>query len=90
MKKIIIMLTAAACLGSVNTILADEGNINPEKNLCAVYSQNCPDPPLDIQQLLKLLRGEIAKGRRVYTEEELKKLENNLRFAETIWEYVSE
>jgi hypothetical protein len=63
------------------------------KNLCILYKQNCPDHPANyqetIQEMIRNLQTEISKGTAVYTEEELKILNNKLKFEEEVWDLIN-
>ena len=63
------------------------------KNLCILYNQDCPAHPANyqetIQEMLMHLQLEINKGTAVYTEDELKILNNKLRFEEEVWDLIN-
>lgn len=63
------------------------------KNLCILYKQNCPAHPGNyqetIQEMIRNLQLEINKGSAVYTEDELKILNNKLRFEEEVWDLIN-
>jgi len=52
------------------------------KNECLLGSRNCMNLSDDIRQRMRHLEKEIKKGHRVYTPQELKKLNQELRDAQ--------
>jgi len=81
MKKIVLLLALLITVAAVT--FADEQKVEKlEKDLCLLYSQNCATRLENIQEKIKRLKGEIQKGERVYTPEELKKLQIKLKDAE--------
>lgn len=48
------------------------------KNDCLLYGKNCPATTDSLPERISRLEKEIAKGERVYTPEELKKLDRRL------------
>ena len=95
-KNLMLSATAIAMLLSTTLAFAGEGQAlkpSQEKNLCVLYSQNCPkraDGGQDtVQDTLKKLRDEIARGEAVYTPEELRILEKKLEFEEEIWDFLN-
>ena len=59
------------------------------KDLCVLQGLNCPDRYPTIQERLAKIKAEIAKGEPVYSPEELLRLEQKLRDAELIWDYLN-
>jgi uncharacterized protein YlxW (UPF0749 family) len=55
-----------------------------EKDQCLLASKNCVNEVNSIQQKIRKLRGEIRKGKRVYSAEEIRKLEEKLKEAEEL------
>ncbi len=88
MRTIIHKLTllAAALVISAVPVLADEGTINStmepglqgEKNQCLLVAMNCAGQVDSFQDRIDRIQNEINKGNSVYTNEELKNLENKL------------
>jgi hypothetical protein len=74
------MTLIAAFLAAPTTISAGEAAPvgETEKNRCLVYGEGCPAQNDDILQILAKLKGEIAKGEKVYTREEIQRLERKL------------
>ena len=48
------------------------------KDRCLVYGEECPAQNDDIFLILAKLKSEIAKGEKVYTREEIQRLERKL------------
>lgn len=65
------------------------GNDARQKNLCMLYSQDCPKEPLTIQDRMKQLQEEIQKGTSLYTPQELAILEQKLKDAEGVYEFLN-
>jgi len=49
------------------------------KNDCLVYGKNCPNTVDSLPERIIKLKTEIAKGKNVYTDDELKLLERRLK-----------
>ena len=81
MKRIALVVMAGfLALGSVPTYAADTG----VKDECLLISKNCKNEVDSIQQKIAKLQGEINKGGKVYTADELKKLHEKLKEANDI------
>jgi len=86
-SKTIILI--AALLMSALPVLAAEGagsgmtdqGQQGTKDECLLVSKNCGDNVDTIQQRIERISHEISKGSAVYTGEELKRLNNELRDA---------
>ena len=76
------MLKKAAILTAVTLLFSAAPGFSQmtqaEKDECLLASQNCMNQVDDIQKRVKKLNGEIKKGTKVYTPEELKKLQDKL------------
>lgn len=55
----------------------------PTRNECLLVAKNCATESSTVQERVNDLRREIAKGRDVYTPNELKALEEQLKWIET-------
>ncbi len=86
MKKIAALLLTTIALSTAAPAPAQEGSKMPteQKNECLLLSKSCKDEVDSLQQRIRKLNGEIRKGRRVYTAEELKKLQEKLRDVEEV------
>jgi len=79
MKKILIaVLTAIALSATAMSFAADAPQANT-KDECLVASKGCIHEIDSIQQKMKKINAEIKKGKKVYSAEELKKLEQKLK-----------
>jgi len=80
MKKLALMLMTAVALSAAAPAMAQEMT-KEEKDLCLLASKNCKTEVDSLQQKMKKLQVEIRKGKKVYSAEELKKLEQKLKEA---------
>lgn len=83
MKKTVVMILAAFALSATVPAFAAEMT-KEEKDQCLLASKGCAMEADTIQKKIKRLNAEIKKGKRVYSAEEIKKLEQKLKEAETI------
>jgi peptidoglycan hydrolase CwlO-like protein len=77
MKRFAVMLMAGLFLMSALPAVAQTAR--SEKDECLLASKNCKTEVDTLQQNVKKLQGEIKKGNKVYTAEELKVLEKKLK-----------
>ncbi len=80
MKKLALMLMTAVALAATVPAMAQEMT-KEEKDMCLLASKNCVGEVDSLQKKMKKLRAEIKKGKKVYSAEELKKLEQKLKEA---------
>jgi peptidoglycan hydrolase CwlO-like protein len=78
MKKIAVMLLAAFSLAAAVPVFAAEMT-KEQKDQCLLASKNCASEVDSIQKKVRKLNAEIKKGTKVYTPEELKKLNDKLK-----------
>jgi len=76
MKKVAIIMAAAML--TLSAAPAPAQMTQAEKDECLLASKNCTDQVDDIYKRMHRLDKEIKKGRRVYTQAELKKLQDKL------------
>jgi len=76
MRKTALMLTAAIFMSSAVPALAQM--TKAQKDECLLASKNCMNQVDDIKKRIYKLDKEIKKGNRVYTPEELQKLQDKL------------
>ena len=81
MKKIVVLLTAAFFMAATVPAFAAEMT-KEEKDQCLLASKNCVNEVDSIQKKIKKLNAEIKKGKKVYSAEEIKKLQQKLKDAE--------
>ena len=84
MKKVLIAVLTAFALSATSVAFAADAPPANAKDECLLASKGCMHEVDSIQQKLKKLNAEIKKGKKVYTAEELKKLEQKLKEANEI------
>ena len=82
MRKIVIMMIASFALAA--TIPAFAEMTKAEKDQCLLAQKNCATEVDTIQKKVKKLNDEIKKGKKVYTADELNKLNAKLKEAEAM------
>lgn len=83
MKRIAWLLAAALMVG-IPAFAADPAPTQAQKDECLLYSKNCMNQADTLMQKIKKLDNEIKKGTKVYTPEELKRLNAKLKEAEDL------
>ena len=81
MKKVAVMMLAAFSLSAAAPVFAAEMT-KEQKDQCLLASKNCATEVDSIQKKVKKLNAEIKKGTKVYSAEEIKKLNDKLKEAE--------
>jgi septal ring factor EnvC (AmiA/AmiB activator) len=79
MKRIVVMCIAGLLVAS--PVFAATEMSKEQKDQCLLASKEFRGEVDSIQKKMKKLEGEIKKGKKVYTAEELKKLEMKLEEA---------
>ena len=82
MKRVTIMLSAAIFM--LSSVPAFSQMTQAEKDECLLASKNCMNQVDDIQKRVKKLDKEIKKGTKVYTPEELNKLQQKLKETQSL------
>jgi len=83
MKKLFVQFVLVlACMGLSVSFAAEKTMTKAEKDQCLLISKNCANETMSIQQKIKKLQDEIKKGKRAYTADELKVLQNKLKETE--------
>lgn len=83
MKKMVLRLVLAlACMGLGVAFADDKEMTKAQKDECLLMSKECKTTALSLQEKVQKLQDEINKGKRVYTKEEIKKLNDKLKDAE--------
>jgi len=77
MKKIVLMISAALLMSA--SIPAFSQQTAEEKVICNLAAQNCLNKADILQKRVKKLQGEVKKGTKSYSAEDLKKLEQKLQ-----------
>lgn len=83
MKKIAVMMLAAFSMAVAVPAFAAEMT-KETKDMCLLASKGCANEAKSIQQKIKALNVEIKKGTKVYSADEIKKLEAKLKEANEI------
>ena len=78
MKRIATLMLAALLMAAAVPALA-ETTAKTAKDECLLAAKGCATEVDSIQRQVKKLKGEIQKGTKVYTPEELKTLEMKLK-----------
>ncbi len=90
-------ILAAALMVMAVPVLAEEGNMktvldngqNTQKNECLLVAMNCGDQVDSIQQRIDRIQKEIGRGTSVYTNDELRRLNDRLEDANKVLEEVT-
>ena len=83
MRKVLIAILTSFALSAATAAFA----VDPApatKDECLLASKGCKDQVDSIQQKIKKINSEIKKGKKVYSAEELKKLQLKLKEADDI------
>ena len=84
MKKVLIAILTTFTLSVTSMAFAADVPQVDAKDECLLASKNCMNQVDSIQQKLKKINAEIKKGKKVYSAEEMKKLEQKLKEANEI------
>ena len=84
MKKVLIAVLTAFALSATTMAFAADAPQASTKDECLLASKGCMNEVDSIQQRMKKINTEIKKGKKVYSAEELKKLEQKLKEANEI------
>jgi len=76
--RIITMLLAALALTAPFAANAAGGKVEAGKNICLLYSENCPEQADTIMEKIDKLQHEIARGGNVYSPAEIARLKSKL------------
>ena len=80
MKKTVLLFMAVLMMCSTVPSLAQQTQEEQQqKNECLLNSKHCANEVDSIQKRIKKLQSEIKKGKKVYSPDELKKLEEKLK-----------
>ena len=88
MRKILVVLMAAFMVSAAVPVMAAEMS-KADKDQCLLYSKSCMNEVDSLQQKMKKLNQEINKGTKVYSADELKKLNEKLKEAEDLMDKMS-
>ncbi|BBA71706.1 hypothetical protein KIP69_16090 [Geobacter sulfurreducens] len=87
MKKMAIMVMAAFMMSATVPALAAEMT-KEEKDMCLLASKNCATEVDSLQKKIKKLNAEIKKGKKVYSSDEIKKLQQKLDEANSMLDQI--
>jgi len=82
MRKAAVLLLAAFITSVSVPVFAEE--MKSGKDECLLASKNCKGEVDSIQQKIKKLNAEIKKGKKAYSADEIRKLEDKLKEANAI------
>ena len=83
MKKIVVLMIAVFSMAVAVPVFAAEMT-KEQKDQCLLASKGCAGEADSIQKKIKKLQTEIKKGTKVYSADEIKKLNAKLKEAEDI------
>ena len=89
MKKAAVMVLAAFMMSAAVPAFAAEMT-KEEKDQCLLASKGCKGEVDSIQKKIKKLQAEIRKGTKVYSAEEIKKLQSKLDEADKMLDTLLE
>lgn len=91
-KTLMIFILTLACMGmgTGTAFTADKTMTKEEKDECLLISEKCKNISMSLQEKMNKLQVEIKKGKRVYTAEELKNLEQKLKEVEDTLDKLNE
>jgi Skp family chaperone for outer membrane proteins len=90
MKRILIAILTVAALSATSMAFAADAPVAGGKDECILASKHCMNEVDSLQQRMKKINKEIKKGTKVYSAEELKKLEQKLKEANEILKGLEE
>jgi len=83
MKKIAVLMIAVFSMAAAVPAFAADMT-KEQKDQCLLASKNCAGQADTIQQKIKKLQAEVKKGTKVYSADEIKKLNAKLKEAEDL------
>jgi peptidoglycan hydrolase CwlO-like protein len=89
MKRVVIVIMVAFMMSASVSVFAAE-TTNEQKDECLLASKNCQNSVDSIQQKIKKLQTAIQKGDKVYTPDEIKKLNDKLKDTEDMLDKMTE
>jgi len=87
MKKVAVMMLAAFSMAVAVPVFAAEMT-KDQKDQCLLASKNCAAEADSIQKKIKKLQSEIKKGTKVYSADEIKKLNEKLQETEALLDNI--
>jgi len=90
MKTLIAGLALSIAFMGMGSALAEESApATSQKDECLLISKKCQTATLSLQEKIQKLHDEINKGEKVYSPEELKKLEQKLKDTQDFLDNIS-
>jgi hypothetical protein len=83
MKKIAVLMIAVFSMAVAAPVFAADMT-KEQKDQCLLASKGCAGEADTIQQKIKKLQAEVKKGKKVYSADEIKKLNAKLKEAEDL------
>jgi len=83
MKKVAVMMIAAFSMAVAVPVFAAEMT-KEQKDQCLLASKGCAAEVDSLQKKIKKLNAEVKKGTKVYSADEIKKLQDKLKEAEAL------
>jgi peptidoglycan hydrolase CwlO-like protein len=87
MKKVAVMMLAVFSMAVASPVFAAEMS-KEQKDQCLLASKGCATEVDSIQKKIKKLQVEVKKGTKVYSADEIKKLNEKLHEAETMLDNI--
>ncbi|RII28951.1 MAG: hypothetical protein CXR31_03510 [Geobacter sp.] len=81
-----VLLLAVIALSLPLAVKGETKDTSREKDLCLLYQENCGSRQDSIQERIRRIKAEIAKGPDVYTEKELSRLNAMLQDYEFLYD----
>ena len=92
MKKSLLAIIGVLLLSMTAPLLAEEmsnkAHMGTEKDQCLLYSKKCRDNVDSLQERIKKLDNEIAKGTTTYNPEEIKRLDEKMKEANQLLDTI--
>jgi len=87
MKKVAVVMLAVFSMAVAAPVFAAEMT-KDQKDQCLLASKNCAAEADSIQKKIKKLQSEIKKGTKVYSADEIKKLNEKLQETEALLDNI--
>ena len=87
MKKVAVVMLAVFSMAVAAPVFAAEMT-KDQKDQCLLASKNCAAEADTIQKKIKKLQAEIKKGTKVYSADEIKKLNEKLQETEALLDNI--
>ena len=88
MKKIITFIIALGLIALAGPGSAAERKDTNEKELCILYARDCASKVYNLQEKIKKIQDELAKGSTVYNSDEIKRLKDKLKESEDMMNHL--